>query len=539
MRASFCLLIIVVFISFTNDSLSQTIIYDTIKTGWVQAAPGKVSYADYAMVDNKGDIYAQVETGPDERSFCILQNGSWKKIEDRAFDRVSFMKTDPQKNIYVISGSVIYKKKDKQWLRVAGDSNLVYAQSIEVDNRFYGFQKFRNSGKIYTLVKWDGKQWAELGPGSMSLEFSTFPKFAADKKGIIYFATKDDNKANIVQCLSGTEIKEIGQMPGDISRLGIDGEGNLFISGSDAKYKVFCKSWNGAQWSDIGLPKEIQDHSTKIEFKSSEIRLNGLTTDPNDPRAERFFYKLEKGAWVKLGSYNSDHTIYEPFIANATQYIISRKNDLFLKWETGRIIKREVYPFTFQEAMSRTTELNENLAGMRLIKENNKYGVINNKGETLIFAAADNIKITRTPGSMSFYSFELLIKGQHFYTSVHWDKNPFSLSVGGAEKTTPCKDCNGKGRMGGINKTETVRGKWVEGTTTTTTRPSTMGGNQTTITTTPGYREPSTTKVVGKTDITSCSKCRGRGVFAKGWKDHLEYNSNNNTYTKRRENYAD
>ncbi len=516
-------------------------IYDTVKAGWTVAAPSAISFGPSLMTDNQGNIYAQVKTSEWESAYCILQNGQWKILADEIKDKVYSLFKDINGNIFAMSNwSKIYKKTGTQWNLVAGDSNYVVDIRVQAGESFYGFSKQAGSGK-YALVKWTGKSWTVLETTTGILEFNGFPYVIADKKGVIYFSAKDNNKANVIQCLIGKELKELGQMPDDVKGLGLDEDGFLYAFGENMN-KHFFKKWNGNNLSDVPLPPGITKYVyPDIKYYGGKIHLSALTEDPNDPPAERFYFILQKGNWKKICNYNTDFSSYLPIESKGVFYVISRKNNALLRLETGRIIKREIYPFSIAAGLSQNTEIEEIKTTYRLVKEGNKYGVINQKGHVVIYSAIDNITIDKDPMSSTFirYAFNLFVNGENFYVPINNSKiDPFSLPGIYNEKIDKCKACNGKGRFEARKEYETVQGEWVEGYTSTTTRPSTMGGYQKTTTTTPGYRKPSTQRVKGTIASSDCSKCRGKGQFVTGWKETLEYNAFSNSYRKQRKEYT-
>ncbi len=526
----------------SKPAVGAYVVYDTIQAGWVEAAPGEIKgYKDLIITDNMGTMYARVETGPGDSRYCYLQNGQWKILEWGEKEEVKYVHRDIAGNVFaILDGSKIYKKTGSQWKYVAGDSNRLYDISVQPAERFYGLKRQAGTEKMI-LMRWQGKYWEAVTHANGLLDFTNFPKMVADKKGCVYFSTAENAMGSIVKCLAGNELKTIGEMPEAVSQIGIDEEGSVYAYG-EKSFKGYFKKWNGVGWSDVALPAGLSKYVyPNIEYSSGKIHLNGLTDVPGSN--ERACFTLQKGVWVKVSSYDFKKEAAPPIILNGEVYSIKRNSNVLFKKETGRIIRREIYPFNYQQDITITTELKALMNGFRQVKAGNKFGIINSNGETVIFATADQISICKDPFSIlsSAYAFDLLLNGTHYYTSVHSGKyNPFKLPAGAREeKNDKCKACNGMGTVGGINKTETVPGKKYDGYTSTTTRPSTMGGYQTTTITTPAYQEPSTTRVTGKTAIVNCNKCRGKGAFVKGWKDYLEYNAITKTYSKKRIDYGD
>ena len=518
------------------------IIYDTIKAGWVEAAPGKIiGYKDLVITDNMGNMYAWVKAGTGDSRYCYLQNGQWEILKFGEKDEVKYLHRDIAGNVFaILNGSRIYKRTGSQWKYIAGDTNLLYVISIQPAEKFYGYKKQAGADKII-LVQWQGKYWEPVTHANGNLAFTKFPKMAADKKGRVYFSSADNGNARFINCLAGNEFKIIGEMPDAVVELGIDETGNVYAYGKNGLNGYF-KKWDGVGWSDFGLPAGLTKYSYPvIEYNSGIINLKSLTDDPASKEMACFI--LQKGNWVKTGSYNYKTEYAAPIMLQGVPYVIKRNSGVLFKKETGRIVKREIYPFTYQQGLVITAELTKLMAEFRQVKQGNKYGIINSKGETVIFAVAEQISICKDPNSTlnSAYAFDMLQNGAHYFTSVHSGKyNPFSLPTGvNVEVKDKCKACNGRGTVGGINKTEYQPGKKYDGYTSTTTRPSTMGGYQTTTITVPDYQEPGKTVVTGKTAIVNCSKCRGKGNFVKGWKDFLEYNAVTKTYSKERKEYAD
>jgi hypothetical protein len=516
------------------------IIYDTIQAGWNEVSPGKISNASAAIRDNKGIIYAEVQLSPEERSYCYLQNGQWKRLEDEIKNNVYYLYSDANENVYAGTWKAgIYKKTGNQWKLIAGDSSAIYTITVQAGERFYGFRKQPGTTKL-EMVRWEGKSWVTIESTAGKLEFDDLPDMAMDKKGQLYFATSDNKKARILQCLLGKELKEIGEMPMDIGGLGMDEDGILYVYGG--VNKGFIKKWNGIAWSDIPLPGGITKYVyPNINYRAGKLHLTSLSDDPAVSRDERLYFMLQKGNWIKIASYNTRFSIYPPLESNGLFYAVNGRTQIMSRLETGRIIKREIYPFSFKDGLAQTNELNEILAKLWLVKEGNKYGVIGRNGETIIYPAIDQIKIDKDPhkSSSSGYAFALFVNGEDFYTPLGSAKlDPASLPGAFEEKSDKCKECKGKGRFDGGTKYETVPGEWVEATTTTSTRPSTMGGYEKTTITTPGYRKPSTIKPAGTYPGKTCSKCNGKGEFVKGWKEYLEYNAKTNSYRKQRKEYT-
>ncbi len=516
------------------------VIYDTIQPGWVQAAPGKIiGYKDLVITDNMGNMYARVDAGTGGSRYCYFKNGQWE-IMNIGENDVKYIHKDIAGNLFaILKGSKIYKKTGSQWKYMAGDTNYLLDISIQAAEKFYGFKKQTGTDKII-MMHWQGKYWEPVMHANGILTFTRFPRMVTDKKGRVYFADLDNGMGKAVHCLAGNVLKIIGEMPEEVDVLGIDDAGNLYAYGEE-RFKGYFKKWDGTAWSDFGFPAGLSKYVYPvIEYNSGTIHLEGLTDDPASKLRACFI--LQKGAWVKTGSYDSKRETGPPIMLQGETYAVHRNSSLLFKKETGRIVKREIYLFTYQEGLMNTTTLKELMSGFRQVKEGNKYGIINSIGETVIFPAADQISICKDPNSIlsSAYAFDLLLNGAHYFIPVHTGKyNPYSIPAGAREEVNDkCKACNGNGTVGGINKTETVAGKKYDGYTSTTTRPSTMGGYQTTTITTPAYQEPSTTRVTGKTAIVKCMKCMGKGSFVKGWKDLLEYNAVTKTYAKKRVDYT-
>ncbi len=539
-----------------NPAPGVLIMYDTIQAGWMEAAPGRVSYIPFNGTDNKGNIYALIEMTPEIVNFCILENGKWKSLETEIQTGIFNMITDMQGTACAITENAVYRKTGDQWKKIAGDSTKIFRDGssviriyqVQPDGIIYGVRKHHKDWSKNTLVKWDGKKWIDIKHTSGIIEFSDRPEMAVDKKGTVYFS---ENKSGIVKSLTGDQLKISGQMPYQVYALGADANGNIYATGG-YNDNFYFKKWDGNKWTDVAMPGELKDPrsiSNNIRFHSGKVYVFGFTSETNLPKNEKVLFRLDNNSWLRIGYSNGNFSNNEePVLANGILYAVNKKTKVLSKMETGKIIRREIYPFTFDKNVESSKEIQEKLNSFRLIKEGNKFGVINNNGKTIIYPAFDQIKISSNPHNKTKTvtypirdaAFCLINNAEIYYTPLdNYEPDPSRLPGAFEEKKDKCSACNGKGSIGGINKTETVQGKWVEGSTSTTTRPSTMGGNQTTITTTPGYRESSTTKVSGKTAIVSCNKCRGKGEFVKGWKEFLEYNAISKTYIKKRINFSD
>ena len=457
------------------------IIYDTIKQDWQEVVPGEIPKYSSIITDAKGNIYAPINEPGKGKQISVLSNGKWKNIhQGLPDDTLNLIDPELSDDIHVISFKdgerTLYKLVNGKWEMAVKNKGFVFLGN---DSKYYGLKEIDNSMSI--LVKWENGDWLPVGPPGNPIVVHKYARVVIDQKGVLYFGYEEKKDISYpVKMWDGKAVTEIGRMPNFIYQLELDKKGNLYANTHYSKNWYF-KQWNGIVWTDMILPDDIErpdEFATEFDFNNGTIYLKGRNKK-NPSKDDHLFYRYENdNKWTLLLTYKSDDVVVNPFETNNKVYAV-KKYPWVLSTKTIKIFRQETYPFIFKQSVTLDNEIKKMLNSLRLVKLNGKYGITDNKGDTLLYPAFNEILIGQVSneetGNKPVYTFRLSLGGESFDCTIRYSIGqkylyPNDLYSPGKDRVAKkCENCGGSGSFAGIKEVYVKGEKIPEKTTTTTT----------------------------------------------------------------------
>lgn len=205
----------------------------------------------------------------------------------------------------------------QQWQAVNPPLNpfngTIYTTEVDASGNIYAGGEFKNSAQKYTVVKWDGKNWSELGNGTSSLNATNWVYALATRGDTVYAAGAFTNSSgkNYVAKWNGISWTELGLGTGSLNAnssifsISIDKTGNLYAAGSftNASGKNYVAKWNGTAWVELGVGTNALNANNAIFSLATDAAGNvyagGYFTNAT---GKIFVAKWNGTTWSELGN---------------------------------------------------------------------------------------------------------------------------------------------------------------------------------------------------------------------------------------------
>jgi hypothetical protein len=236
------------------------------------------------VADKNGKVYAagNFTDSSNNKAVFVLTNGVWSEVGNagnalHANNTIYAMAMDSAGNLYAggaftnISGSYysIAKWNGTQWSDMGATTEgqnppgLFFSLASDNAGNIYAGGELIDSTGHYYIVKWDGSTWSQLGKGAHALlANSIIYSILSDKSGNIYVAGQftNANGKYYVAKWNGTDWYETGSGPnalnanGSINSLAIDAQGNIYAAGDfkDSTGHQYVSKWDGNSWTELG-----------------------------------------------------------------------------------------------------------------------------------------------------------------------------------------------------------------------------------------------------------------------------------------------
>jgi hypothetical protein len=534
-------------------TFGPSIINYTIFSVWKEVLPGNIPIYSRIITDAHGNMYAWINEVDKKKQLSVLSNGAWKNIHQGLPPGDSMISLDvnlsgdihaifrnyPELSCYkLINGNWEIAVKNNGWICVGNDG------------KYYG-EKETSMG-MRNIVRWENGNWLPVGPPDNLIVVPKFSRMVVDAKGVLYFGYEEDkNKPCPIKMWDGKAVTEIGQMPTFIGQLELDKHGNLYATTHMSK-NWFFKKWNGIEWADIVLPNDISHpdkYTPGIDFCLGTVYLRGHN-EKNPSKDFDLFYRYDNNEkWTLLLTYIYSDLIVQPFESNKKVYAVRRSIGTLSSKMPFKVFRQETYPFIFKQGVAVDNGIKRKLSSLRLIKQDGRYGITDNMGDTLLYPAFNEIVIgqleNKETGNKPVYTFRVTTGGETFDCNINYHRDQkYLYSPGKDGSYKKCDNCEGRGIFVVTQKVYIEGEKIPEETTSTTTyktsyetrwdpKTNTNKGytTRTPVTTTktsgggrkPGHYEEQ--KINEK-----CKICRGDG---KKYDPHLlEYSVATKTYKK-------
>jgi hypothetical protein len=195
------------------------------------------------------------------------------------------------------------------------DAKFSACLAIDFANNIYANCVFNNNLGYYSVVKWNGNTWSNIGPFGNKSPISSI---TTDKLGNVYVAMKTNNgsdKYGTIWKWNGLTWSQIIDLEKfypdpDIRSLICDSSNNLFVAGTwrqsasnNANNRGLVAKWDGSAWFRIDLPK-YEDIADVLMFDNiGNLYAGGSIKNSN---GKNYIAKWNGVGWDELGSGFSD-----------------------------------------------------------------------------------------------------------------------------------------------------------------------------------------------------------------------------------------
>jgi len=138
---------------------------------------------------------------------------------------------------------------------VRGISGSIHAVS---ENEAWGLGVGADSGRDYSLVRWDGTSWSKVASLPMTGEWDTYSSIAVTGPGEVWALQKrpQDAPSRVYRWADGAFTEHSPSFPTQLTRLHVDGQGTLFASGyiSTSPLTGGTLRFTGTDWVEEPAP---------------------------------------------------------------------------------------------------------------------------------------------------------------------------------------------------------------------------------------------------------------------------------------------
>jgi hypothetical protein len=212
----------------------------------------------------------------------------------------------------------LFKQADaQQWQPVNPPLNpfngTIYTTEVDASGTIYAGGEFKNSAQKYTVVKWDGNLWSEVGNGTSALNATNRVYALATHGDTVYAAGAFTNSfgKNYVAKWNGTTWNELGlgsaslNANSSIFSVAIDKTGNIYAAGAftNASGKYYVARWNGTAWTELGAGTNALNANDAIFHVATDAAGNvyagGYFTNSS---GKQYVAKWNGATWSEVGT---------------------------------------------------------------------------------------------------------------------------------------------------------------------------------------------------------------------------------------------